>query len=802
MKCTRCDLYTQSRVNCLSGSGPKSAKIVFVGEAPGALDSLRREPFVGELGQILNRLLKGAGIEREEVRLETIVRCRPRGDVSPTDEQVEACREHLVSLLDEMSPTVIVPLGNAALYGILGLKNIMKNVGQIFLSTRFNCKVIPVFRPAYILRNPGFESLGVEYFKKIKRESLTRAIVRARGRYALATSVEKVRKVFAKLEKVKEVTIDLETTSRDFITGKILCVGFSWERGTGVVVPLLGQKQKILWNSEEYEEIIAGLKKFFNSSSFKIGQNAGFDIKFLRKYGIEGKGFDFDTMLAHHLLDENAVGFHGLKDFAVLYTDMGAYEKGIEKYLPNKNVSYDAIPLEVLGKYCAKDVDCTFRCYEVFKPCLEKEGLWPLFSKIVMPLQEVLTDVEYRGVLVDLRQFDVLEKRYGRELSEIETKVREFSEVRILEEELNKGKKSPKPFNLNSPTQIRKLLVDKLHLRIEKKTAKGFISTDVEVLEGLQKQHEIPSLLLQHRKISKLRSTYVKGMRKLVDDTGRIHTEYKIHGTRTGRLSSSRPNLQNIPKKTSDVKNLFIARENYILVESDFKQMEYRIWANYCRDQKMLDDINAGKDTHRESAALAFGIPIEEVTEEQRFIAKRVTFGIMYGRGAVSIAQEFGIEKEEAQRIIDSFLNRYPKANKWLKDTKKRARREKQVRNLFGRIRRLPWIDYGELDRKDLAGEAFRQSVNSPIQGGASDVTAIAAIRIFRRLKKEPLNMYLYLTVHDSLVYEVKESQLDAAVALIQEEMTRPIKGIVVPLEIDIKVGKRWGDMKPFIVEE
>jgi len=515
--------------------------------------------------------------------------------------------------------------------------------------------------------------------------------------------------------------------------------------------------------------------------------NSKFDLKFLIAKGININNAYFDTMVAHHLIDENAEGLHGLKDLAWVFTDMGGYDKEVDDFFAaNRKFKrqFIMLPFNVLTKYNAADADCTFRLFKKFEPLIQQQGLMRLYKQIVNPMRDVLLQAEIEGVQIDADYIEKLRQEYTTKKDSIE---------KIIVDTVG-------PINLNSSKELREVLYNKLKFKTSKLTKKGALSTDKEALSNLAKlypHHIVPKNLLEYRDCTKLLSTFITGLSRHVDAHGRIHSTYKQHGTVTGRLASSEPNLQNVPRPKEGellpIRGIFVAKPEHTLIEADYGQAEFRFWAVYSQDLQMIEDLKSKQDIHTMTAASAFGVPLAKVTRKQRQDAKAIVFGLMYGRGTWSISQQLGISEEEAERVVYTFFCRYPKAKAWLHNQVQLARRQGYVINYFGRIRRLPGI----ISSDDvIKSEAERQAKNAPIQSGAADMTSIASIRIKQRLEKEGLHAKLVLTVHDSLVYETPDSEVTTTTEIIKEETERPIGTMNVPMSVDLKQGNRWGFLK------
>lgn len=804
--CTKCGLC-KFRKNICNGTGNPKAKIFIIGEAPGGKEDAYAQPFVGPAGQLLRRLMIQAGLDYRDVFFSNIVRCIPRdakGEIrAPSYEEMAACAAYLEEEILTVKPTVIVPAGNTALRYIMGAKNlnITRQRGLEIWSDRYNCKICPMFHPAAILRNPKYEGVTVQDLIRIKASSTSSTLTKiGLGTYEVADTKEKVDQLFHYLETEPEISIDIETTSLDWMTSQIISIGFCWKERTGWCLPLLNVKKPLngdptedaptrFWDDATYLDIIERLKKVAETPEKKwYTWNGKFDLKHLLCAGISFKGSCSDGMLMHHLLDENAENLHGLKDCAWTFTDMGGYDKPVDDFFTNYRKlkrQYIYLPHEILTLYNAADADCTFRICRKFEPMLQAQGLTRLFKQIVMPMSDVFFQTELTGAQVDTDYIEKLRVEYTAKKEELETKI--FDKT---------GE-----FNIRSAKELRKVLYEDNGFETDRLTKAGELSTDKNTLAELLKEHSASTVLanlLEYKKTMTMLSTFIKGMSSHLDKNGRVHSTYKLHGTATGRSSSAEPNLQNIPRD-STIRGMFISKPGHTLIEADYGQAEFRFWAYYSQDPQMIADIASGKDIHKMTASSAFGIPIDQITKKQRQDAKAIVFGLMYGRGVASVAEQLKITEEEAQRVVDVFFGRYPQAKRWLKDIVYFARHHGYVKNHFGRLRRLPGINSTD---QEVRGEAERQAKNSPIQSGASDMTFIASMRIRRELEKNNLHGQLVLTVHDSVIYEVPDNEVDASVKIIKTEIERPIEGVNVKMMAEIKRGVRWGELEEVHFEE
>lgn len=515
----------------------------------------------------------------------------------------------------------------------------------------------------------------------------------------------------------------------------------------------------------------------------------------------------------------------------------------------SKDITYADIPTDILWPYAAMDADATMRVFNVLTKKLRDESntyahqhhmrpptnMVRYYQRMVMRLRKVLDIMEYRGAKVDIDYLHVLDKKYSKRLVELKQPLFNMDAVnetckhllkksqKKAEErykklktviDYNAGTTDKKPkftqkaygihygklisFNMNSHDHLRILLFDVLKLRhpFPHKKGKAGLSTDKEVLEALENSHPCVAILQENRKLSKLHTTYVQGQIKRADINDRIHTNFNQHIAVTGRLSSSDPNLQNIPRANKDIKKAFIpTTKDWYLVQMDFSQAEFRMWAELSNDTDMINDIKNGLDIHRATAAQFWRISEEMVSKEQRNAAKFVVFGLMYGRGAESVAKQVKISTEEAKTIIDQFFAKYPVASRWLAATKKFAEGRGFSPGYFGRVRRLPHACLRHVDRQQW-GEAMRQAVNAPIQGGAADLTGIAMIKIYSELKVHPeWHAHLILTVHDSIILEMPKDSLGPVIKMCHQKMTENVDNMKVPMAAEIEIGPNWGDL-------
>ena len=508
----------------------------------------------------------------------------------------------------------------------------------------------------------------------------------------------------------------------------------------------------------------------------KTAQNAKYDLLALRRMGITLRGLDFDSMLASYVLDPGRRS-HGLDVLALEFLDhtMASYEELCGK---GKNeIPFDACPVEAARDYSCEEADIAFRMRAVLEPQLEAHGLTPLFHEIEIPLLQVLADMEWAGVSIDLPWFASLKERFRRE--------RERVEKEIYEE-------AGEHFNINSNLQLRTILFEKLQLPVRKRTSTG-PSTDASVLQELAEAgHTLPQLLMEYRELSKLESTYLDTLPSLIHaDDGRLHTSFNQTVASTGRLSSSDPNLQNIPIRRElgrDIRRGFIPRKGWLLLAADYSQIELRLLAHLSNDPAFVDAFKSGGDIHRQTASIIFGVAVDDVTAEMRARAKTINFATIYGQGAHALSRQLKISNAEAKAFIATYFERFRGIREYLDSMVQFARDHGYVETIFRRRRYIP-----ELRDRNFNIRAFgeRTAANSPIQGSAADLIKIAMIRIDSTLRKRRLQSRMILQVHDELVFEFPPQEQEDLASLVRAEMEHAAD-LSVPLVVDVGVGDSW----------
>ena len=504
-----------------------------------------------------------------------------------------------------------------------------------------------------------------------------------------------------------------------------------------------------------------------------------YDLKVLRNYGLEVKGPLFDTMIAHYLINPDMR--HNMDVLAETYLKYSP--RSIETLIGKKGKgqkSMREVALEDIKEYAAEDADITLQLKENFQPILEKVGTKKLFDEIEIPLVQVLADMEAEGIRLDVDFLKEMSKEIDVEIKSLEQKIFETA---------------GETFNLASPKQLGDILFDKLKIggTKQKKTKTGQYATGEEILSYLANEHQIVRDILDWRQMVKLQSTYIDALPNQVDKkTGRVHTDYMQTVAATGRLSSNNPNLQNIPIRTErgrQIRKAFIAKdENYTLVSADYSQIELRIIAALSGEENMIKAFQNHEDIHRSTAAKVFNIPLEEVTKEQRSHAKTVNFGIIYGVSAFGLSNQTNLSRKESAELIDAYYQNYPKLKSFMSNQVDFARENGYVETISGRRRYLKDINSANAI---VRGGAERNAVNAPIQGSAADIIKIAMINIHKKLTSENWKSKMLLQVHDELVFDVHNSELEKIQPMIKHEMENAFK-MAVPLEVEIGLGKNW----------
>ena len=598
-----------------------------------------------------------------------------------------------------------------------------------------------------------------------------------RSRYETLLTEADLNRWVEKLKQAKLFALDTETDNLDYMAANLVGISFALENGEAAYLPLqldyLGAPKTL-----EKTTALALLKPILENPTIqKVGQNFKYDLTIFARNGIDVQGVAFDTMLESYVL--NSTGRHNMDDLAKRY--LGHQTISFEEIAgKGKNqLTFNQIPLEQAAEYAAEDADVTMKLQQVLWEKLSKEPtLEKLFKEMELPLLGVLSRMERRGVLIDSDALFLQSNAIANRLSELE------EQAYVL---------AGQPFNLASTKQLQEILFDKLGLPVIQKTPKGAPSTNEEVLEELAFSHELPKVLVEHRGLSKLKSTYTDKLPQMVNpQTGRVHTSYHQAVTATGRLSSSDPNLQNIPIRNEEgrrIRQAFIAREGFTVVAADYSQIELRIMAHLSQDQGLINAFTQGKDIHRSTAAEIFAVALDEVTSEQRRNAKAINFGLIYGMSAFGLSRQLGIGRADAQSYMDLYFKRYPGVQTFMHDIREKAKAQGYVETLFGRRLYLPDINSSNGMRRKAAE---RVAINAPMQGTAADIIKRAMIQLDQTLQNDP-DIAMIMQVHDELVFEVRSEKVAFYSELIKTQM-ESAADLVVPLIVEVGQGTNWDE--------
>ncbi|MBI3627973.1 MAG: DNA polymerase I [Candidatus Sungbacteria bacterium] len=588
--------------------------------------------------------------------------------------------------------------------------------------------------------------------------------------YILVNDEATFKKFLTALKEQKIFSVDSETTGLNPWEAKILGLSFSWKKGEG-------------WYVVANDAFLAELQPILENPKIqKVGHNMKYDAEILRLNGIDLAPLSFDTMLASYLLNPGTRQ-HSLD--ALAFTEFGYEMMPISALIGpkgKKQTTMESVPVEKLSWYSCEDADFTWRLYELLGPKLAKVGITGLFEKIEMPTVEAIIDMELNGVLIDTDFLQTMSKEMKHELKAIERKIYHHAGGE---------------FNISSPIQLKEVLFEKLKISTDKigRTKTGF-STAADELEKMKDAHPIIPLISQYRELSKLVTTYLDALPQLVNPkTGRVHTSFNQAVAATGRLSSTDPNLQNIPIRTplgAKIRQAFIADRGCRLISADYSQIELRIIASMANDEQMIASFQKGEDIHVRTAANVHGVPLVKVTHEMRRAAKAINFGIIYGLGYVGLSQGAGISREEAKQFIEKYYAIHKHIKRWIDNTKKLAHAKGYVETLFGRRRYFPEINSSN---GMLVAQAERMAINAPIQGTAADLMKLAMIAVHEGLRDVSKDAKLLLTVHDELVVEAPLDEVEKVSKFLKGAMTNVYK-LKVPIEVEVGVGKNWGEAK------
>ena len=633
------------------------------------------------------------------------------------------------------------------------------------------------------LEEPDADAL-YELFKKLEFNKLLTDLAALQqpaamvdGDYRTVTTETDLDMMINELKAAGTFAFDTETTSLTAVQADLVGLSFAIRAGAGWYVPV-GHRYLGVPDQLPPALVVEKLKPLLeNPDDKKIGQNIKYDALVLRRAGIELTGICTDTMILSYLTHPEAKS-HGLDALALSHLNYRTVPYSEVAGSGKKQICFSEVEVDKATRYAVEDADITWRIADKLLPELTSAAIRKLYEDVEMPLVDVLTRMEWTGIRIDAGFLGMLSAEMGERLNALEKQIHDLAGG---------------AFNINSPKQLGEVLFERLGLARGKKTKSGW-STNVEVLQGLAEQHEIAARILDYRSVSKLKSTYTDALPRLLNPaTGRLHTSFNQAVTATGRLSSSDPNLQNIPIRTHEgrrIREAFVPQDGWVLLSADYSQVELRVLAHMADVAALKESFAAGEDIHRRTAAEIFNVFPEMVTDEMRRQAKTINFGVLYGMGAFSLAKDLGISRPQAQEFIDQYFERYPGVLKFLEEKKAQARECRYVTTLLGRRCAIPEINSSN---GAIRSYAERNAINYPIQGSAADIIKVAMVNIDRRLREEELQARMLLQVHDELVFEVPESERKYVTELICREMEEAVP-LDLPLKVELGSGRNWAE--------
>ncbi|MGB6976078.1 MAG: DNA polymerase I [Gammaproteobacteria bacterium] len=668
-------------------------------------------------------------------------------------------------------------------------ENLRASLEQLPLAERLvtiQCDVPLGVHVKDLQQQPQDRATLLEWFKQLEFKSWLSELLEEQTvtqpkneRYHVITTEADFRALLTKLGKAELFAFDTETTDLDTLDAELVGVSFALQPGEAFYIPV-GHDYHHAPKQLTRDQVVKELHKLFqNTSQIVIGQNLKYDMNILMNYGITINQFFYDTMLESYVLN-SASNRHDMDTLALKY--LGRRTTHFEEIAGkgSKQLTFNQISLEKAAPYACQDADVTLQLHQVLWPQVkETNSLKEVLETIELPLVPVLARMERQGVLVDAKKLHTLSKEFGERMEVLTKKVYQLA-----------GHK----FNLSSPKQLQEVLYEKLKLPILKKTPLGQASTAEEVLQELALKYPLPQLILEYRSLSKLKSTYTDALAEQIHHkTGRVHTSFNQAITATGRLSSTNPNLQNIPIRHEEgrrIRQAFIAPPGYKLISADYSQIELRIMAHLSQDKGLLKAFHHHADIHRATAAEVFNIPIDKVTSDQRRSAKAINFGLIYGMSAFGLAQQLGISREVAQQYIDLYFSRYPHVKEYMDSIRFIAHQQGYVETLFGRRLYIPDINTSNMQRRRAAERA---AINAPMQGTAADIIKIAMARLDEWIQSTKLDVKMILQVHDELVFEVADKDVKEAISHIRDGMVNAVK-LITPILVDIGAGDNWDE--------
>ncbi len=601
--------------------------------------------------------------------------------------------------------------------------------------------------------------------------------------YRTLYTIKEIEEELQRAKETGELAFDLETTSLDPITAEIVGISFSYRENLAFYIPT-GHNYLGVETQPDLRKVLETFKPYLeDDKTGVIGHNIKYDYEVIKKYGVDLKNIRHDTMIASYLLNPEKFS-HKLDNLSLEYLGHRMIKYGEVTGKGKNQKNFSQVDIQTATTYSAEDSDITLKLAHILEKKLKEDNLWDLYQSIEIPLVKVLAAMELKGVLVDTEHLKNLSRMFERELRSLEEKI-----FTIAGEN----------FNINSPRQLGYIMFEKLKFKMPgnkkiKKTRTGQYSTGEEILKELATVYELPRLILRYRSLSKLKSTYVDALPRMINPvTGRIHTSFNQTVTATGRLSSSDPNLQNIPVRDNEgreIRTAFIAPPGYKLLSSDYSQIELRIMAHLSEDPELIEAFREGKDIHTETACRIFGITPEEVTPDLRRRAKVINFGVIYGMTPHGLSKELGISHREAKEYIDNYFNKFRGVREFIEKTIREAEEKGYVTTIMGRRRYIPDIRSKNPLQRQLA---VRTAINTPVQGSAADIIKLTMINIHGKLGDDNPSASMLMQIHDELVFEVRAEDTERIARMIREEMENVVE-LKVPLKVDIGIGNNWAE--------
>lgn len=779
--CKLCPLHKEAQTVCLIGDGPVPADVMIVGEAPGFREDEVSRPFSGKSGRLLDETLEKFGLDRRSAFITNVNKCRPPENRTPNKTEQKACRPYLDKEIEAVNPKFILTLGNTAL-SVVRKSGIMKHRGSV--NQLGDIQVFSTVHPAAVLRNPRyaqlFDSDIAAFARLVKGQDGAKP-----PRTFLVQDKQTLAKACQAILKSTAVAYDVETTGFDEVDDVVVTVGIAVKPGLAFVIPIHHPESKFT-NPDKVFRVIGNA--LASTPAKLIAHNAKFDDKWFLQRGVPLYA-DFDTMIAAHIVNEN--WFKSLKVLATMILGVDAWAN-----VDLAKGGAQREPLKRLARYNGKDADYTLRLYTRFREDLLREAnerSARLFVKLLMPASRTLTDVERHGIWIDQERLAERRIELTKRIEKADKKL-----VKLVGYQAN----------WNSPQQVARILFEEIKLPLIEVTKTGAASTKEAVLLRLRDRHPVAQALLDYREVFKQDSTYFKSWAENLREDGRLHANYKITGTVTGRLSSGKEegnrarglNVQQVPRDPF-LRAVFGAPAGWKFIEADFSQVELRLVAHYSQDPTMMRLFLQNQDIHMDMAVKLTGKPAHAVTKEERKKAKGVNFGYAYGMGWRHYIEyafdsyDLVVTEEEARESRETYFRTFSALPGWHERQRRLARLYGRVQSSIGRVRHLPDIDS---DDEKVRQEAERQAINSPVQSLGSDLMLLAMNTLHEIMS--PDEAAIVGTVHDSILFEVREDVVDKWVPIIRQTMEHPpLKkkfgvDLTVPLKADITVGTHWSE--------